>query len=278
MSKELTTGAKPAETAAAISPAAEATLDANNQTEGGESSTHTQTNQGAKPARGASRSQPKTLLEAVRRGANLASTTKTRGRTDANSPTAKADAPAAAPGPAGNGDADTEPNPDAGADQAPDGAEQDAETRADNEPAAEDETKAAELEPANEETPHADPNAQAETDANAAKDSDGDVPFHNHPRWKQLLASEHAAKARVNELEPDAQVTGQIREAVGGDDGLRNAVELITTFATNPEAAVPMLEKLLGDAKQRAGLELTSEDLREDVGKRRAGPETGGGD
>lgn len=45
----------------------------------------------------------------------------------------------------------------------------------------------------------------AETDPNKPKVEDKDLPFHNHPRWKEVISERDTLKERVSKLEPDAQ-------------------------------------------------------------------------
>lgn len=45
----------------------------------------------------------------------------------------------------------------------------------------------------------------ADADPNKAKVEDKDLPFHNHPRWKEVISERDTLKERVSKLEPDAQ-------------------------------------------------------------------------
>lgn len=57
----------------------------------------------------------------------------------------------------------------------------------------------------------ADPDAKAAgEDPKTAKVEDKDLPFHNHPRWKEVLTERDTLKDRVSKLEPDAEQYGKI--------------------------------------------------------------------
>lgn len=57
----------------------------------------------------------------------------------------------------------------------------------------------------------ADPEAKAaEPDPKTAKVEDKDLPFHNHPRWKEVITERDTLKDRVAKLEPDVEQYGKI--------------------------------------------------------------------
>jgi len=116
--------------------------------------------------------------------------------------------------------------------------------------------------------------------------SQSDGAFHKQPEWQALKKvtgekfaevkpllrklfdnSSRELKQQVEKLKLSDTVVTRLRTATKGDQGLNDAVSLIERFDTDPASSVPMLEQLLADAKERAGLEISSNDLKPDLAK-----------
>lgn len=79
---------------------------------------------------------------------------------------------------------------------------------------------------------------------------------------RDFYRREHELTQVVERLRPDSAVVQELRQSVGGNEqGFANMRHLIRSFDSDPRNAVPMLEMLLGDARQRAGLVLQSPEL-----------------
>lgn len=76
---------------------------------------------------------------------------------------------------------------------------------------------------------------------------------------RQMFKGQHDLQVLVEKAKPAQEVVREMLQSVGGSEvGFGNMRKLITTFDRDPAGAVPMLERLLGDARQRAGLVLQS--------------------
>ena len=138
-----------------------------------------------------------------------------------------------------------------------------------------DETPAQEV-PGEEVKPEAKPDALSQ--------SESDKPFTERPEWQALtklgdrLGKNEGAEVRktlrslmerettlaksVEQARPAQEAVQELVSLAGGSveafNGMRN---FIRQFNTDPAGAVPLVEKLLADAKQRAGLVIQSPDL-----------------
>lgn len=131
-------------------------------------------------------------------------------------------------------------------------------------------------EEATEESPDSE-TAEAESspdDDQAGKDEPGkvegeqpkaDVPFHKHPRWQEQVARNKELSQTVEALKPKAEIVQELVEATGGEEGFESLRQLAHSYAHDPANAVPLLEQLLADARQRGGMVLVSEDLKQRV-------------
>lgn len=112
-------------------------------------------------------------------------------------------------------------------------------------------------------------------DATAGQDDEGkDVPFHEHPRWRQILkerdeAIERAAKAEGKaEALAEMQGKGKGNAEAGGDDGSDKGYVDITTISedeiTEWQARDPKgyAANMLAQAKAEVSRELMSEDAK----------------
>jgi hypothetical protein len=124
---------------------------------------------------------------------------------------------------------------------------------------------------------------KTEADPKTADLSQVDSRFDKRPEWQSLKKQTgekfSVVKPVLRKLfERETQLTEQnrvlqvsdgvvkrVRAATGDEQGFNNALNLIEQYAGDPAAAVPMLENLLRDARSRAGLEITSKDLKESL-------------
>ena len=82
------------------------------------------------------------------------------------------------------------------------------------------------------------------------------------PILRQVLESETRARARAAELAPQAEIVAEFKALTGDAKGFDTMRDIVRTYARDPAAAVPILEQMLTDARQRGGLEITSPDLK----------------
>jgi|DEB19_MinimDraft_3_1074340.scaffolds.fasta_scaffold11726_1 hypothetical protein len=78
-----------------------------------------------------------------------------------------------------------------------------------------------------------------------------------------LDALSKKAQARFRELAKEKAALDEIRRYAGDEQGFNGFRELLKLHAEDPAQAVPMLEKVLQDAKERAGLVVKSDDIRQ---------------
>lgn len=77
-----------------------------------------------------------------------------------------------------------------------------------------------------------------------------------------LDALSKKAQARFRELAKEKAALDEIRRYAGDEQGFNGFRELLKLHAEDPAQAVPLLEKVLQDAKERAGLVVQSDDIR----------------
>lgn len=110
-----------------------------------------------------------------------------------------------------------------------------------------------------------------------------DAQFHVRPEWKAaveiggdkikpilrtILGREAQLTERLQRAEPEVKGLARIRTLTGGNEtGFKNLNTLLETFTNDPGNSVAMLEKLVDDAKQRAGLVIQSNDLKQESAK-----------
>jgi|GEM_PF-6041757 len=125
--------------------------------------------------------------------------------------------------------------------------------------------------------------AKDETATATADSTALDAHFHTRDEWKkaveiggdkikpilrQIFSREAQLSERLQKAEPEAKSLAKIRAFTGNNEtGFKNLNTLLETFTQDPGAALPMLEKLVEDAKQRAGLVLQSDDLKREAEK-----------
>ena len=118
-----------------------------------------------------------------------------------------------------------------------------------------------------------------QTDSNVL--SQRETSFDQRPEWQGLKKAvgdkwPEAKKAlrglferetqlsnQVNGLKESEAVVQRLKASTGDETGFTNALNLIDQYANDPAGSVPMLELLLKDARNRAGLEISSADLKE---------------
>lgn len=81
-----------------------------------------------------------------------------------------------------------------------------------------------------------------------------------------IYKREHELHQQVERAKPAQEVVQEMMASVGGSEqGFTNMRHLIKSFDSDPANAVPMLETLLQDAKQRAGLVIQAPELAAEV-------------
>lgn len=148
-------------------------------------------------------------------------------------------------------------------------------------------TKPEEAPPTETEVTEAEPTAEASKDEPAKVEDKAtdpsvlsNVAFDKRPEWqalktlpkeaadkikpvfRKLMESENGLREKVKSLEPAQQAYQRLRASTGDEIGFNNAMQVIEQYANDPAASVPMLERLLADAKARGGLEISSADLK----------------
>ena len=138
-------------------------------------------------------------------------------------------------------------------------------------------------EPPAQEVPEGTEKPEAKADDLSQSESESAKPFTERPEWQALtklgdkLGKAEGAEVRktlrsmmerettlaqeVQRSRPHVEVVTDLIKEVGSEVGFRNLVSFIKQSNTDPAAAVPMFEKLLDDAKKRAGLVIQSPDL-----------------
>lgn len=110
-----------------------------------------------------------------------------------------------------------------------------------------------------------------------AEDSAND-PFHKRPEWAELnkaLGDDGAKKARpiirqlmerehraAEAIRPLKQEVDELRRYTVDDTGYKTMKNVVRAYAEDPAAAVPVLEKMLLDARTRSGHVVSSPDLK----------------
>jgi hypothetical protein len=101
------------------------------------------------------------------------------------------------------------------------------------------------------------PEAEAETDAKAESEAKDDkVPFHNHPRWKELLQERDEYRGRAERF--DAITTYMQNNALSSED-VADGFEVMGLMKKNPAEALKRLEEYTSNLRQVLGLVLPSD-------------------
>lgn len=117
---------------------------------------------------------------------------------------------------------------------------------------AEESSAEAEADAGEESTGEAESKTADEPDAEAPKETPEVRKSEAQKRIVQLVREKKALQHQLDE----------IKTYVGGEDGFKGFRELVRLHAEEPAEAVPMLEKLLADARDRAGLVVKSDDIK----------------
>lgn len=119
-----------------------------------------------------------------------------------------------------------------------------------------------------------DPQPEAvEAQAEPAKpEDDAKLPFHTHPRFKQLTEERKAYKAEVENLKPDAEQFRQIRqvqEQFGiSNNEMADTIKMATLLKTDPMQALEILGPLYEQLSEMAGKKLPADiQVKVDEGK-----------
>lgn len=187
----------------------------------------------------------------------------------------------------------TTASPGAQAESTPPAADELAEFKADVAKAARIEPADAKPKPDAEAAPKTDEPEQAEAKEGEdalSQENHGKVPekLTERPEWQKLTAiadklgknagkevratlrgmfkREHELTQQIEKSKPAIEVVQEMLQSVGGSEvGFTNMRHLIKSFDADPAGAVPMLEKLLEDAKSRAGLVITAPELKTEL-------------
>jgi len=100
------------------------------------------------------------------------------------------------------------------------------------------------------------------------KAEDEKVPFHNHPRWKEVTRQKQEAEAKAAELQPRAEqfdkIDTYLRESQLGDQDFVRGLEIMRMIKMEPEKALQALDSIRANLGQFLG-ETLPEDLAEEV-------------
>ena len=117
--------------------------------------------------------------------------------------------------------------------------------------------------------------------ANAEADSSLNLPYTKEPAWQAVVKSVPADKksevikairpvveksqrltVEVQQLKPKAAVADEFRQYAGDEAGFQTMRQIVRAYAVDPAASVPVLEQMLQDARERAGLVVVDADLK----------------
>lgn len=115
-----------------------------------------------------------------------------------------------------------------------------------------------------------------------AKPEAGDAHFHARPEWqdavklggdkikpilRKLFGREAQLNQQVDRQRQELTHLTELKQYTGDDTGFNQLKHIVRAYANDPAAAVPILEKMLADSRQRAGFELSSDDLKAQAGR-----------
>ncbi len=115
-------------------------------------------------------------------------------------------------------------------------------------------------------------------DKDKADDPDKDLPFHNHPRWKEVVAERDKFKARAEELEPVAKEAEQLKQHATGyqeinnylasnnlnADDFTNGLNIMALMKNSPQEALKALEPYY-HALERVTGKVLPDDIKKQV-------------
>ena len=118
--------------------------------------------------------------------------------------------------------------------------------------------------------------------ANADTDSSLNLPYTKMPEWQAVVRNVPADKksevikairpvfeksqrltVEVQQLKPKAAMADEFRQYAGDEQGFQTMRQIVRAYAVDPAASVPVLEQMLQDARERAGLVVVDADLKE---------------
>lgn len=132
----------------------------------------------------------------------------------------------------------------------------------------------------------AEDNQDGQSPANAEADSSLNLPYTKMPEWQAVVKSVPADKksevikairpvfeksqrltVEVQQLKPKAAVADEFRQYAGDEAGFQTMRQIVRAYAVDPAASVPVLEQMLQDARERAGLVVVDADLKDRIAR-----------
>lgn len=126
------------------------------------------------------------------------------------------------------------------------------------------------------------PQEDEQGEATAEADRSLNLPFTKRPEWQGLLKlmpedkkseviktirpvfeQAQALSVEVRQLKPKAAVADEFRQYAGDEQGFQTMRHIVRAYAVDPASSVPILEQMLQDARERAGLVVTDADLKQ---------------
>lgn len=117
--------------------------------------------------------------------------------------------------------------------------------------------------------------------ANAEADGSLNAPYTKDAAWQAVVQSVPPDKksavikairpvfeksqrlaVEVQQLKPKAAVADEFRQYAGDEAGFQTMRSIVRAYAVDPAASVPVLEQMLQDARERAGLVVVDADLK----------------
>lgn len=110
--------------------------------------------------------------------------------------------------------------------------------------------------PAEEDTETQKPEADAEAKAKEETEAEEKVPFHNHPRWKEVIAERDEYRGRAEKFDA---ITGFMEQNSLTPDQVTDGFEVMALMQSNPAEALKRLEEHASNLRQFLGLELPAD-------------------
>ncbi len=106
------------------------------------------------------------------------------------------------------------------------------------------------------------------SEPDAETEDDKDPPFHEHPRWKEVLAERDDAKTQVEQFKVKADYFDELDQfAVTNNlsnEDFSEALQIAAAFKRNPTEGLQMLKPLIQQAQELAG-EVLPDDLNKKI-------------
>ena len=100
-----------------------------------------------------------------------------------------------------------------------------------------------------------------QTDPNAAKETDANVPFHNHPRWKAVLAEREALRPQAEQY---GLITKFMTENGLTDQEVAQGYQMMSLLKNDPAKALAALSPIVENLQRFAG-KILPDDLKTKV-------------